>query len=560
MYRRTLEENLASEERNISSVSGNAIEEAPTIRMPKSPPHEPLIGAKTRHQRTMMFSNSVFTDSFSASKTKHFLNRTPVWRYWFVSALVATDLVAMLLSLTICLGIRPNAFNALEDSMPLGAYLALQCGLWLLCLLFAGTYQRHIVSEGYDLYTRIFNATFFAVVLASCLVYMLQLDLPRTAIIAASLLAGVIECVSRWLMRRSLHWKRRKGRCRYSTVLLGSSAGINRTLHTLKSTTGLGYEAIAVCPIAIETQGEQEDIILTDFCPDPDIPGATEIKVLPFNANLPRTIMRMGAQTLLVTDVLKRESVTLHALSLAVESLGIELAVSVSVADLSGHKLYLRDSSQQQVLTASLPQYSIATRVVKRIIDIVGSSIALLFSIPLVMLPVALAIKHEDHGPVMYKQERIGQNGVPFNCYKFRSMVLDADKLDAKLAEENGQDYGALFKVKDDPRVTKVGRVIRKFSLDEFPQFFNVLKGDMSLVGPRPQRDYEVDQYSTLYSTRLLVKPGITGPWQISGRSDLSREESERLDVNYIENWSLTGDFAILMKTVLAVVRAVGSY
>jgi exopolysaccharide biosynthesis polyprenyl glycosylphosphotransferase len=528
--------------------------------MPKAPPHGPSNPNGVPCQRTMMFSNSVFTDSFSASKTKHFLNRTPVWRYWFVSSLVATDLVAMLLSLTICLGIRPNSFVALEDSMPLGVFLALQCGLWLLCLLFAGTYQRHVVSDGYALYTRIFNATFFAVVMASCLVYMLQLDLPRTAIIAASLLAGVIECVSRWLMRRSLHWKRRRGRCRYATVLLGSSEGINRTLQTLEATTGLGYEAVAVCPIALKTQGEHEDIILTDFNPDPTIPGAADIKVLPFNANLPRTVMRMGAQTLLVTDVLKRDSVTLHALSLAVESLGIELAVSVSVADLSGHKLYLRDSSQQQVLTASLPQYSTATKVVKRLIDIVGSFFALLISIPFVMLPVAIAIKREDGGPVVYKQERIGQNGVPFDCYKFRSMVLDADKLDAQLAEQYGKDYGALFKVKDDPRVTKVGRIIRKFSLDEFPQFFNVLKGDMSLVGPRPQRKYEVDQYSTLYSTRLLVKPGITGPWQISGRSNLSREESERLDVNYIENWSLTSDFAILMKTVLAVVRAVGSY
>jgi exopolysaccharide biosynthesis polyprenyl glycosylphosphotransferase len=271
-------------------------------------------------------------------------------------------------------------------------------------------------------------------------------------------------------------------------------------------------------------------------------------------------MMRMGAQTILVADVLKRDSVTMHALSLAVESLGIELAVSVSVADIGGHRVYLRNVTQQQILTASLPQYSAPIRVVKRLIDILGSFVALLFSLPLVMIPVALAIKFEDGGPVLYKQERIGQNGVPFDCYKFRSMVLNADELDAKLAQQSGQEYGALFKVKDDPRVTKVGRIIRKFSLDEFPQFFNVLKGDMSLVGPRPQRLYEVEQYSTLYSTRLLVKPGITGPWQISGRSNLSIEEAERLDVSYIENWSLTGDLVILMKTVLAVVRAVGSY
>jgi hypothetical protein len=190
-----------------------------------------------------------------------------------------------------------------------------------------------------------------------------------------------------------------------------------------------------VCPIAADFSNEQEEIILSDFHPDPDIPGAADIKVLPFNAHLPRTMMRMGAQTILVADVLKRDSVTMHALSLAVESLGIELAVSVSVADIGGHRVYLRNVTQQQILTASLPQYSAPIRVVKRLIDILGSFVALLFSLPLVMIPVALAIKFEDGGPVLYKQERIGQNGVPFDCYKFRSMVLNADELDAKLAQ-----------------------------------------------------------------------------------------------------------------------------
>lgn len=560
MYRHAAKEQVIGDEAVADSGSSTAVEDMPTVPLPKTPKAASPGKPTGSPRRTMMFSNSIFTDAFSTSKTKHFLNRTPTWRYWFILALGATDLVAMLLSLTICLAVRPNAFVSLEDSMPLGVYLTLQCGLWLLCLLFTGTYQRHVVADGYALYTRIFNATLFAVILASCLVYMLQLELPRTAIIAASVLAGVIECVSRWFMRRSLHWKRAKGRCMYATLLLGSSEGINRTLRTLTSNNSLGYEAVAVCPIAADFSNEQEEIILSDFHPDPDIPGAADIKVLPFNAHLPRTMMRMGAQTILVADVLKRDSVTMHALSLAVESLGIELAVSVSVADIGGHRVYLRNVTQQQILTASLPQYSAPIRVVKRLIDILGSFVALLFSLPLVMIPVALAIKFEDGGPVLYKQERIGQNGVPFDCYKFRSMVLNADELDAKLAQQSGQEYGALFKVKDDPRVTKVGRIIRKFSLDEFPQFFNVLKGDMSLVGPRPQRLYEVEQYSTLYSTRLLVKPGITGPWQISGRSNLSIEEAERLDVSYIENWSLTGDLVILMKTVLAVVRAVGSY
>ena len=139
-------------------------------------------------------------------------------------------------------------------------------------------------------------------------------------------------------------------------------------------------------------------------------------------------------------------------------------------------------------------------------------------------------------------------------------MFVNADRFDAQLAEVAEKKYGALFKVENDPRITKIGHFIRKYSIDEFPQFFNVLKGDMSLVGPRPQREYEVAEYGTLYSTRLLVRPGITGPWQVSGRSNLSQEEAERLDVSYIQQWSVTGDLAILAKTIMAVLRHTGSY
>lgn len=153
--------------------------------------------------------------------------------------------------------------------------------------------------------------------------------------------------------------------------------------------------------------------------------------------------------------------------------------------------------------------------------------------------------------PIFFSQKRIGLHSKPFTMYKFRSMVTNAEELKKKLAEENGQADRFIFKMKDDPRITKVGRFIRKTSLDEFPQFFNVLKGDMSLVGPRPALPEEVARYGSLYSARLLVKPGITGPWQVSGRSDLSQEQSEYLDVSYIENWSIAGDLAIPAKPCL---------
>ena len=192
-------------------------------------------------------------------------------------------------------------------------------------------------------------------------------------------------------------------------------------------------------------------------------------------------------------------------------------------------------------------------------LDIIGSLCALIISSP-ILLGVAIAIKLDDGGPVFFSQTRIGLHGKPFKMYKFRSMVTNAEELKKKLAEETGQEDRFIFKMKDDPRITKVGHFIRKTSLDEFPQFYNVLKGDMSLVGPRPALPEEVARYGSLYSARLLVKPGTTGPWQVSGRSDLSQEQSEYLDVSYIENWSIAGDLAILAKTVMVIFTGRGSY
>ena len=191
--------------------------------------------------------------------------------------------------------------------------------------------------------------------------------------------------------------------------------------------------------------------------------------------------------------------------------------------------------------------------------DIAGSIVGIIVTSPLMLLMCAI-IKLTSPGPLIYKQERVGLHNQTFRMYKFRSMVTNAEELKKKLAEESGQSDRFIFKMKDDPRITKIGHFIRKTSLDEFPQFFNVLKGDMSLVGPRPALPEEVARYGSLYSARLLVKPGITGPWQVSGRSDLSQEQSEYLDVSYIENWSITGDLAILAKTVLVVFRGTGSY
>lgn len=506
----------------------------------------------------MTFSNTPFSvgeDGRCKGKRNQVV---PAWRYSFVACLVMVDLAVMLISLSISLWSNNAAYNAIVHVMPFWLFLVCFSLIWVLSLTFAGTYHRHVMAEGYELYAKIINASLLTIITYCSLAFIFNLSLPRTALIVAPIIAFFLEVIARWQMRQWQHRSRQKGACKYKTVVIGSSDGINRALRTMQDYSNWGYSPIAVCPI--EADGNEKDsYVVTSFEPDPSIEGADKLKVIPFNSAFPRTCESLGAQEVYVADVLSRDSEMLHGISLAVESLGMELALAVSLADVSGHRLYLRNTAEQPVLLASLPQYTNTTYVIKRLLDIVGSAFALLISSPL-MLGTAIAIKLDDGGPIFFSQQRIDLHGKPFTMYKFRSMVTNAEELKKKLAEENGQTDRFIFKMKDDPRITKVGRFIRKTSLDEFPQFFNVLKGDMSLVGPRPALPEEVARYGSLYSARLLVKPGITGPWQVSGRSDLSQEQSEYLDVSYIENWSIAGDLAILAKTVLVVFRGTGSY
>lgn len=483
---------------------------------------------------------------------------TPRWRFAFVVSLIAIDLAVMLLSLTVSLVINGAAFDAIGDVMPFWLFLILFSLIWLLCLAFAGTYHRHVMADGYELYAKIINASLLTIISYCSLAFIFKLALPRTALIIAPVIAFFLDIIARWQMRQALHRHRSKGSCKYRAVVIGSSDGINKALQTMRNCMNWGYEPVAVCPIEADP-ASKDAYVVTSYTPDANIEGSSKLKVIPFNSAFPRICESLGVQEVYVADVLSRDSEMLHGLSLAVESLGMELALAVSLADVSGHRLYLRNTTEQPVLLASLPQYTGAANVIKRLLDIIGSLCALIISSP-ILLGVAIAIKLDDGGPVFFSQTRIGLHGKPFKMYKFRSMVTNAEELKKKLAEETGQEDRFIFKMKDDPRITKVGHFIRKTSLDEFPQFYNVLKGDMSLVGPRPALPEEVARYGSLYSARLLVKPGITGPWQVSGRSDLSQEQSEYLDVSYIENWSIAGDLAILAKTVMVIFTGRGSY
>jgi exopolysaccharide biosynthesis polyprenyl glycosylphosphotransferase len=234
------------------------------------------------------------------------------------------------------------------------------------------------------------------------------------------------------------------------------------------------------------------------------------------------------------------------------------LFVSPGLIEIAGPRLHVRPFVGLPLLSIEEPVFSGPKRMLKGALDRVGALLAIVLMAP-VLLAIAVAVGVSSRGPVLYRQQRVGAHGRLYMMYKFRSMVDGADaKLQDLLTLNEG--HGLLFKMRQDPRVTPVGRWLRRLSLDELPQLFNVLTGSMSLVGPRPPLPHEVERYDTSIRRRLLVKPGLTGLWQISGRSDLSWEESVRLDLRYVENWSLALDLLIMWKTLSAVLRSHGAY
>ena len=295
---------------------------------------------------------------------------------------------------------------------------------------------------------------------------------------------------------------------------------------------------------------------------DDNVPAGTEykgIKVLGRIANLNIILPENRLDEIAITLGLS-EYYRLEEIVALCEKSGVHTKFIPDYNKIIPTKPYTEDILGLPVINIRyVPLNNTFNALVKRAMDIAGSIVGIIVTSPLMLL-MCVIIKLTSPGPLIYKQERVGLHNQTFRMYKFRSMNVNAEAIKKQLAEEYGMEDRFVFKLKNDPRVTRIGHFIRKTSIDEIPQFFNVLKGDMSLVGPRPPLPEEVARYGTLYSARLLVKPGITGPWQVSGRSNLTQEQSEFVDVSYIQNWSLTGDIAILLKTVVAVVRGTGSY
>jgi exopolysaccharide biosynthesis polyprenyl glycosylphosphotransferase len=325
-------------------------------------------------------------------------------------------------------------------------------------------------------------------------------------------------------------------------LLVGRGNAVLQLAAQLQRERFAGLEVVAACV----TEGDRERV---GRARDVPVGGLDEVLAM---------AARHDVDTIAVTSSSETAADYLRRLSWQLEGSDLELLVAPGLVEVAGPRLHIRPLEGLPLLVVEQPRFEGWPRVVKGAVDRVIAGLALLLLAPVVM-GIALAVRAGSPGPVLYRQQRIGLNGRPFTLFKFRSMVVDADARQTALHDQNISD-GLLFKVRHDPRVTPVGRWLRRYSLDELPQLLNVLNGSMSLVGPRPPLPGEVARYDSSVSRRLLVKPGLTGLWQISGRSDLPWEESVRLDLRYVENWSLALDALILWKTGRAVLSSAGAY
>lgn len=419
---------------------------------------------------------------------------------------------------------------------------------WMIALSLTGARDHRTLLEGAGEYRRVIVGTLLSFGVFAMVAVVLKADLSRAYVAVALPLGTFVLLLTRVAMRRWQQRRCRKGLDRSSVLLVGgtdTASVMARRIHEARS-SGLRVTAIWVPD---RPRGFNEWLAVEKGrIPVYGAGGSTE------------SILGLAQPDLvIVTDADHFAAGGLKELAWQVAEADAELLVSPSVLDVAERRIELTTIGSIPMVHVSEPAYAEAAAWPKVIFDRVCASMLVLLLSP-ALLVIALAVKLSSDGPVFYFQERIGKDGVPFRMIKFRSMHVGADAQLRALLQATGQDGKPQGKLVDDPRVTAVGRVLRRYSLDELPQLFNVLAGSMSLVGPRPQRQFEVDLYDEVAHRRLRVRPGVTGLWQVSGRSDLEWEDAIRLDTYYVENWSMVGDMIILLKTVRAVTTPSGAY
>jgi exopolysaccharide biosynthesis polyprenyl glycosylphosphotransferase len=361
-------------------------------------------------------------------------------------------------------------------------------------------------------------------------------------LVATGIPLAVMLCLLvRFFSRKGLQFLQSRGRSLRHLVVVGSFSAARQLSKRIQAEPDAGMKVIGVCLPSSEL-------------PMPVIDGIPVLGNLSQVADVVRT---MGCDAVAVTSDDATRYNYLRELAWSLEGAGVELLVDPGLVEVAGPRMHIRPLMGFPLLHVEEPHFTGWRRVVKRVSDLVLASVGLVVLAP-VMCGIAAVVKLQDGGPVIFRQTRVGRGGQLFTMLKFRSMVIDAEYRKVDLMPRN-EGNGGLFKLHDDPRITPVGKILRDFSLDELPQLFNVLTGSMSLVGPRPHLASELAQMPREAVRRSLVTPGLTGLWQVSGRSDLKGDDAVRLDLRYVENWSLTLDLLILWKTASAVLAKRGA-
>lgn len=467
-------------------------------------------------------------------------SRTRSWGEKYRLMVFSADFVAISLVIGVSYVFRFSDVPA-TAAEPVQLVGALLLGIaWFVLLSITESRSLRHFGAGLEEYRRVIRASFYAFGAIAIGSYLLQSELSRFYF-AVSLPLGLgLLLAGRWSCRMFLARLRASGRALTPAIIIGKSEQVDEAVQDILRHSAAGYLPVAISILPTENDRQSS------------VAGLPQI---PFG-QVHEAVTRHSIGAVVVAGGLSRHST--RELSWGLDGDKVQLLIIPRIADVAGPRIHMRTVESLGLMQVGVPRYSGWNYHLKRAFDVVFSSVALLLLSPL-LLVIAILIKRDDGGPVIFRQQRVGQNGKPFTIHKFRTMCVDAEsKVDALIAANGGK--ALLFKMEDDPRVTKLGAFLRKYSLDELPQFWSALRGGMSVVGPRPQVAREVAEYTEIHHRRLLIKPGITGLWQVNGRSGLSLEEAIRLDLRYVENWSLTGDIIIILKTFRAVIHGSHAY
>jgi exopolysaccharide biosynthesis polyprenyl glycosylphosphotransferase len=420
---------------------------------------------------------------------------------------------------------------------------------WLLSLTINRTFETRYLFVGSDEYGRVIRSGIALAAAVAVISFTFDLRLARGYVILAVPLATAAGLAVRHLRRRTLRRAWARGERLRRVILVGHEQAVYETNRRLQRERYHGMAVVGVCLPRVPIQGR---VMLTRIPGLPPVYGTFD--------EVANAAQRAHADTVIVLSCPELDGVALRRLAWKLEPDSVDLIVASTLVDVAAERTTVRPADGIPLLHVEHPRLAGWSRVMKEIFDRVMALAAVVGLSPLlVLVAVLIKVTAGRKGPVIFRQVRVGRNGKMFVMYKFRTMYADAEARLAEMRDLN-ETGGTLFKMRNDPRVTPLGRWLRKLSIDELPQLVNVLKGSMSLVGPRPPLPREVAQYPFDMRRRLVVKPGLTGLWQVSGRSDLSWEDSIRIDLQYVENWTFTMDLMIIARTFFAVWRSAGAY